>query len=295
MLTLRILEIVFPIFAIVAVGLFYGRRHRPEMGVVNTVNMDVFVPMLMFTVLVEQSADFASYQPLLLGAVCVVLGSGLLAIPAAALLGVDKKTFVPPMMFSNAGNLGLPLMVLAFGEAALPAAVLVFLVESGLHFSLGMWFLSGQSSLLALLRTPLIVAVIAAFAVNTLQLSIPPAVMLPIGMMSKVCVPLMLFSLGTRLAFADLREWRVGLSAGIFAPLCGVAIAFAISPLLDLQPMQQGVLFLFATLPPAVLNYIFAERYRIEPAKVAAIVVIGNALTVISLPLALGYVLPRFG
>ncbi len=294
MLTLRILEIVLPIFTIVGVGLLYGRRHRPEMSVVNTVNMDVFVPMLMFTVLVEQSVDFASYRPLLLGAACVVLGSGLLAIPAAALLGVGKKTFAPPMMFSNAGNLGLPLMVLAFGEAALPAAVLVFLVESGLHFSLGMWFLSGQSSLLALLRTPLIVAVIAAFLVNALQLNIPPALMLPISMMSKVSIPLMLFSLGTRLAFADLREWRVGLSGGIFAPLCGLAIVFAINPLLDLPPMQQGVLFLFGALPPAVLNYIFAERYAIEPAKVAAIVVIGNALTVLSLPLVLGYVLPRF-
>lgn len=295
MLALRILEIVFPLFAIVGIGLAYGRRHKPEMGVVNTVNMDVFVPMLMFSVLVEQSADFESYRWLLLGATIVVIGSGLLAIPVAKLLGVRAKTFAPPMMFSNAGNLGLPLMVLAFGESALPAAVMVFLVESGLHFSLGMWFLSGQSSLLGLLRTPLIIAVIAALVINSFDIVIPTAVMLPISMMSKVSIPLMLFSLGTRLAFADLKEWRVGLAAGLFAPLIGVAIVFAINPFLDLSPMQQGVLFLFGALPPAVLNYIFSERYNIEPAKVAAIVVIGNAMTVLSLPLALAYVLPRFG
>jgi predicted permease len=41
------------------------------------------------------------------------------------------------MMFNNSGNMGLPLAVLAFGEAALPAAVVLFLVENLLHFSLG--------------------------------------------------------------------------------------------------------------------------------------------------------------
>jgi hypothetical protein len=295
MLALRIFEIVFPIFAIIGVGILYGRRHNPEMKVVNTVNMDVFVPMLMFTVLVEQTADFAAYHSLLLGAILVVFASGAVAIPIARAIGVNPKTFCPPMMFSNVGNLGLPLMVLAFGKEALPAAVIMFLASTGIHFSFGMWLLSGQNNLFVLLRTPLIVAVILAAAVNLLNITIPEAAMIPITMMSKVSIPLMLFSLGTRLAYADLKEWRVGLVAGIASPIVGVALVFIVSQFLTLTPLQQGVLFLFGAQPPAVLNYIFSERFNIEPAKVAAIVVIGNALTVISLPLALAYVLPRFG
>jgi predicted permease len=37
-----------------------------------------------------------------------------------------------------------------------------------------------------------------------------------------------------------------------------------------------------------------AERYNQEPDKVASIVIIGNALTLITLPLVLAYVIPRF-
>ena len=48
-----------------------------------------------------------------------MLGSGLLAWPFAQLLHEDRRTFVPPMMFNNCGNMGLPLAVLAFGQAGL--------------------------------------------------------------------------------------------------------------------------------------------------------------------------------
>ena len=47
-LTLRLLAVLFPIFGIVAAGYFYGRRHKPEMAVANRLNMDVFVPALVF-------------------------------------------------------------------------------------------------------------------------------------------------------------------------------------------------------------------------------------------------------
>ena len=35
-------------FGIVAAGYFYARHHKPEMAVANRLNMDVFVPALVF-------------------------------------------------------------------------------------------------------------------------------------------------------------------------------------------------------------------------------------------------------
>ena len=51
------------------------------------------------------------------------------------------------------------------------------------------------------------------------------------------------------------------------------------------------MLFVFGALPPAVLNFLFAERYRQEPQRVASIVLIGNLAALIFLPLALAWVL----
>ena len=50
-------------------------------------------------------------------------GSGVAAWVLARVTGMQPKTLVPPMMFNNCGNLGLPLAVLAFGELALAPMV----------------------------------------------------------------------------------------------------------------------------------------------------------------------------
>ncbi|NTV12130.1 MAG: AEC family transporter, partial [Zoogloea sp.] len=61
--------------------------------------------------------------------------------------------------------------------------------------------------------------------------------------------------------------------------------------LFDLPAGERGMLLVFGALPPAVLNYIFAERYRQEPEKVASIVLIGNVAALAFLPLALAVAL----
>ena len=51
------------------------------------------------------------------------------------------------------------------------------------------------------------------------------------------------------------------------------------------------MLLVFGALPPAVLNFLFAERYKQEPERVASIVLIGNLAALLFLPLALALVL----
>jgi predicted permease len=64
-------------------------------------------------------------------------------------------------------------------------------------------------------------------------------------------------------------------------------MAALLAPLLGLTHAQQGLLILFGCLPPAVLNFMVAEQYRQEPAKVASIVLIGNVLSVVFVPIGL--------
>ena len=57
------------------------------------------------------------------------------------------------------------------------------------------------------------------------------------------------------------------------------------------MPTQQGLLFIFGSLPPAVLNFMVAEQYRQEPSKVASIVLVGNMMAVLFVPLGLSLAL----
>ncbi|MEQ8939279.1 MAG: AEC family transporter, partial [Gammaproteobacteria bacterium] len=161
--------------------------------------------------------------------------------------------------------------------------------------TLGSFMLNKQPNVLRMLLSPMIVAVILALIMSLLKVQISSTLLEPVRMLGQICVPLMLFALGTRLIDMRLSEWKIGMLAAVLAPVSGIAIVMVLLQFMELTQLEQGALFLFGALPPAVMNYMFAEHYQQEPAKVAAMVLFGNAFTVISLPLALAYALPRFG
>lgn len=284
---LKILSIIFPVFAIAGVGYLYGRYRRPDMALINQLNMDLFVPALVFAALASKSFDITRYGELALGGVAVILGSGLLAWPFVHLLKVDYRTFIPPMMFNNSGNMGLPLALLAFGEAAVPAAVVLFIVEMLLHFTLGVYMLNRRVNLLSLLRMPMIIATILGLLVGGFRLPLWQPLYIMIEMLGDVAIPLLLFSLGVRLTAVSGKDWHLGVAGAIICPATGMAMAWLVMPLLDLPPLQQSLLLIFGALPPAVLNYLVAEKYHQEPEKVASIVMIANLGSLLVMPFAL--------
>lgn len=287
----KIFTTVFPLIAIVSVGFAYAKRYQCDMTTANKINIDIFIPALVFSALSAKSFDLMRYIDLAIAAAVVVLVSGLLLLPVCRWLSVSPKTLLPPMMFSNSGNLGLPLFVLAFGEAALPAAVVLFLVENLLHFTVGLYILDPKTNPLSVLKMPMILATIAGLVVSGMHWQVPPTLALPIDMLGRISIPLMLFALGVRMTVVDFNDWRIGLLGAVLAPLSGVAVALVIQVVMPLPPLSFAYLLLFGALPPAVLNYIVAERYRQEVHKVAAIVLIGNMTAVLVIPLMLFFVL----
>jgi len=290
-LAFRLAAIIFPIFGIVAAGYFYARQHKPEMAVANRLNMDVFVPALVFAAMAGKSFDLVAFAPLALGGFLVLATCGLLAWPLARLFGLQTKTLVPPMMFNNSGNIGLPLAVLAWGEAALPAAVILFMVENTLHFSFGARLLDPKTRLLTLWRVPVVSAAALGLVVAVLKIPLWQPLLIAIKMLGDVSVPLLLFSLGVRMTDVSFREWKVATGSAVLRPLAGMLIAAGIVQLLHLQGQEAAMLVVFGAYPPAVLNFLFAERYKQEPERVASIVLIGNMAAMIFLPLALALVL----
>jgi predicted permease len=298
-MTAQILATLLPVFLIAGCGALYGRYRALDIRVLNTLNMELFVPMLVFAVLADGQAPLEEYGGLALAAAVVVVGSGAVLWPLVKWLKLEPKTFLPPMMFNNSGNMGVPLLVLAFGEAALPAAVVLFIIEMLLHFSLGLYMLSPHTPLWRLLRMPIVLASIAGLVFNLGGVPLPGWLLEALHMLGGVCIPLMLFALGVRMLEIDFGDWKTGLLGAVMCPLSGLVLAAPLVWLLGLTGLQAAVLWIFAALPPAVLNYLVAEQYRQEPHRVASLVLIGNLGSLIVMPVVLGlvfaYVQPGIG
>lgn len=289
---IRIVSILFPLFAIAALGYFVGRRMKPDLSHANKLNMDVFVPALVFAALVNKEFRVTEFVPLGLATLLVVIGSGLAGWLLARLAGIAPRTLVPPMMFNNCGNLGLPLAVLAFGELALAPAVVMFMVSNLLHFSFGAWLLDHRVKVWTVWKVPSVIATLAGLAVGIVGIELWPPLLIAIRMLGEISIPLMLFALGVRLTDSRIASVGIGVFVAAARPVVGILLALAVMLAIDLPPQEQALLLVFGALPPAVLNYIFAERYHQEPEAVASMVLIGNVSALLFLPVALAMSLP---
>jgi malate permease and related proteins len=283
----RILGVVIPVFGVAAVGYFYARRAKPDLTWLNKVNLDVLAPLLIFTAMADKGFDIVKAAPLVLGGIVVVLVSGLMAWPLAKWRGWDVRGFVPTMMFNNCGNMGLPLALLAFGQAGLSAAVALFVASSLLHFTVGVKFMSPQASIKELLTTPLSIAMIVGLICAFAKPPVPAPLFEGLKMLGNAAIPLMLFSLGARIASSDMAASAVGLAGAALRPVSGMIGAVLAIALIPLAPVEQAQLILFAALPPAVLNVLLAENYKAHPEQVAATVVWSHLASLLFVPLAL--------
>jgi len=293
-LALHIGQIMFPMVLIVGIGLLVSLKQAPSLGSMSEINLNVFIPALVFSSLIEQQFNFQQYAFLAMAGVCLVLLTMLFAHLFARLLNTQFNTLAPTMMFHNAGNIGLPLMTLALGPDGLAAAVILFLIGNIMHFGLGTYMLDKRARWQRSLSSPAILAAIIAVSLQSQSIRLDDYLLLPMQMLGSIAVPLMLFSLGVQLAQANLTHWKLGTCVGFLSPLTGVGLALMLAYLLPLDNLQTAALVLFGALPPAVMNFLFAQRYQQEPDKVSAIVMLGNSIAIFTLPIALLYVLPNY-
>ena len=281
-----LLNIVIPVFAVAGLGALYGRlRPGADLGYVNRANIELFTPALVFSALVKYPLDLAAHLPLIAAGALVILLPGLL-LALLRLKEIERAALILPAMFRNTGNLGIPLMVLAFGEQQLGAIVILFVLSNLLHFSVGMFILSANASRWLWLRSPMLWAALAGLLVANLQIPLPDYLVTSASLLGQIAVPLMLFALGIRLMEGELGHLRLALKCNLLYLLAGgISLGIAVW-LLPLDPDWIPLLTLSVALPPAVLNYMLCEQYQCQPDKVASIVLGGNALSVLVIPLA---------
>lgn len=290
-LAARIAQVIVPVFLIVAIGFFYGRRTRPDLTSFNRIVLDVMAPALVYTALAAKDFRLGDHTVLLAGAAVLILGSGAAGWLLARATHTQSRTLVPVVMFNNCGNMGLPLALLAFGAENFGAAVALFSISNLIHFSLGARITSAHARTRDLLLSPLMIATALGFASAASGIRPPDMLFTGLKIMGEAMLPLMLFALGVRLTALRRQDVPRGLLGAFARPIIGLALALPLVWALGLTGASKGQLILFGSLPPAVMQFLLAERYRQEPEKVAAMILLGNALAVLFVPLALALAL----
>ena len=282
---------VIPVFLLIATGFVFAHWKKINLTSVTEIIVYLGTPSLVFSSLAGKPLFATDIAVLSAGILLIFAIVGFFIRLYFLVSGFSSRGFALPTLFMNAGNMGIPLALFAFGQAGLQRAMLMFVIITFLQYSLGIYILNGRGNWTEIFRLPLIYAALAGLSVNLAQISLPEVLLRPIIMLGQATIPIMLISLGYRLHEVESLQWGHALGGALARIGGGFAAANLAVHLIGAEGVNRQVLLLYGALPAAVVNFVLTEKYRQDPALAASIVVISTFISIFTIPVVLWLIL----
>jgi malate permease and related proteins len=291
-LVLTVMEIVAPVALLGIIGFVWvkcGFDYRLEF--VTRMSMTLAVPCLIFTALMKTQLDAQALTALSLASAIAYGVLTLLFLALTGVMGLDRRTYLAPLIFGNTGNIGLPLALFAFGQPGLEYAIVVFAVMIVWSFTFGVWVVAGGGPPTRVLREPAVGATLLGAIFLWQGWQTPLWLTRSLDLIGQMAIPLMLITLGV--AVARLTPGRISRAIwlSILRAVVCVGVAWLAGYWLGLNPVALAVLILQVSTPVAVTSYMLAEKYGADADAVAGLVIVSTVLSIITLPLTLGFLI----
>lgn len=282
---MAIVDILAPITLITLIGYILGKSsvglHSRTLG--NLVIL-VATPALVFSTIVSSRADDRAMGQMSVAAILCIAIAGVMALGLLKIFKGPARSYLPSLMLPNSGNMGLPLAVLTFGEEGTRLGVAYFVVVALFQNSVGLTISSGTLRLRELAKQPLLYVVALIIVVLVTGLHVPKVIMITSEILGGMMIPAMLILLGMSLATLKVTDLRPAFAIAFGRLGIGILAGLLVIQILGLTGVAAGVVFLLATMPSAIVTYVFAERYQQSPTRVAGAVVVSTVLTFLCLP-----------
>jgi predicted permease len=240
-LVVTVLEIVAPVFLLAAVGFTWvklGFEYRIEF--VTRLAMTLAVPCLVFVALMQADMDPSAIANLSLATLVAYAGVTIAFWVLVWVTGLNRRTYLAPLIFGNTGNLGLPLAIFAFGDKGLSSAVVVFAIMAVLSFTIGIWLVSGSGSPKKVLGEPMVGATILGAIFLWQGWETPTFLTNTLSLIGQMAIPIMLITLGVAVARLNPQGMLRATVLSLIKVVVCFAIAWGAATLFQLDKISFG-------------------------------------------------------
>ncbi|MFH2027785.1 MAG: AEC family transporter [Nanoarchaeota archaeon] len=284
---ISILNVVFPVFLILAVSYMIGKTKRISLDPLIDISIYLAVPALVFTSILKEEFIMKDFSMLFFSAIFVVVLSGLILFLIFRFSKKDHSGLYLPIMFANTGNIGFPICLYAFGQAGLTQAVLFNTTMSLLVFSLGVYIAAKKMSLKEVFKLPLVYSAILGILFAIYHITIPEMIFRPLDLVGQAAIPLQLIILGISLSNVRLKSIKPAIFGTIARFTLGFALSLLFISLFNVQGLTKNIIILESIMPSALFTIILSHKYDKDPDTAASVVFITTALSIIVIPLVL--------
>jgi malonate transporter len=299
----------FPVFGLILIGFVCGRRALFGAEAVNVLNGFVVwlaLPALLFQAMAQISWD-AVDQPGFIGAFAggialTFLVSLVLDRPRQRL--ADASIEALDAAYANVGFMGIPLCLIVFGEASLPAAIIATLLTACALFAVAIILIEIDAHKdadlrralakigLSLVRNPLLIGPAAGLAVAAAHITLPAPLARLTTLLGGAASPCALVTIGLFLAVErsgrDVR--RVGRLVGLKLVLQPAVTGLLAYEVFGMPPLWSQAALLLSALPIGTGPFMLAKAYRRDATVTSGAILVSTILSVLTISLLVAWI-----
>jgi len=283
---------ILPAFLIMGIGFALDRTLKPDLQSISRLALYALSPCLIFSSLVTSELQGGQMSAIVLHAATTILLMAVIALLTARLLRLDQATtsaFTLSTSQVNSGNLGLSVILFAYGEKGLQQALIYFVTSAVLantfhafiaSRSHGSW----RDALRNVARLPLIYAATLAVAIRLAGYCPPDIVMRPVSTVGQAAVPVMLILLGMQLSRTQLDNDRgLIVVASTYKLVLMTLVAVAVASIYGLTGLTRKVGIVESSTPTAVTASVLSLEFQARPEIVASTILVSTLASALTL------------
>jgi len=296
-LLLRLFEAVFPVFFIVGIGYYLGKKNpKIDTTFITNFSANIGSPGLIFYSITSTGITFDLFSVYFFYALVAITGFAIIGLIFLFFQKKDLITELPPFILPNTGNMGLPICLFAYGAKGFGVASAVSSVVMLLHFTLGVFLAKKKFESQLIFKTPAFYAII--FSLIFLYFKIkPPVFMVNLTMLlSYATIFLVLMSLGIALTRLKIFSFKNAIISSIGRVMIGPIIGFVLIKFMNLTGYAAGVLLIQCSMPSAVLTYLVGSMYSSKKVvdSIASMIVVSTLISFATIPIVVFFALKHF-
>jgi len=296
-LYLKLFEVIFPVFFIVAIGYFIGKRHTNlDTSFITNYAANFGTPSLVIFALTSTGITFAVFAEYFIYSLIMLSSFGIIGLIFLILMKKDYIRELPPFILPNTGNMGIPICLFAYGQLGMGVAAAISSLVVTLHFTLNIFLAKKKFDVDVIIKSPAFYAILITVFILYFQIETPKFVINTVMLLAYTMIVLILMSLGIGLTQMKVFSFGSSIITSIGRVIVGPIIGFIIIKIFNLNGFAAGVLLIQSSMPSAILCYLVASMY--SPKKIvdniSSMIVISTLMSLVTVPITVFFALKYF-
>ena len=285
---LKLFEVLFPVFFIVGIGYFLGKKNTNfDTTFITNYSANFGAPALFIFAITSSGVKFDIFSEYFIYSIIALASFSIVGIIFLILMKKDYIRELPPFFLPNTGNMGIPICLFAYGSLGMGVAAAISSLVVLLHFTLNIFLASKKMDLKIILKSPSTYAVIISVLFLYYELEMPQFVLNSVMLLGYTMIVLILMSLGISLTQLKVFSIKSSIISSIGRVIIGPLIGFLIIKIFNLSGYAAGVLLIQSSMPSAILTYLIASMY--SPKKIvdniSSMIVVSTLMSLITVPI----------